>query len=354
MSKIFKIIKSVRKNIIELKPYSSARDEFKGKADVFLDANENAYGNKAVPNFNRYPDPLQSELKAEISDWKKISKEKIFLGNGSDEAIDILFRIFCTPGKDEVIICPPTYGMYEVSATINDVKIKKVNLINDFQLDVKRILKNISIKTKMIFICSPNNPTGNLMQEKSILKISASFNGLVILDEAYIDFAPGKSFLNKLKVLDNLVILQTFSKAGGLAGLRLGMAFANEKVIDLMNKVKPPYNINQFSIDAGLKSIPAHKKSEKLIREFIGMRKKLAKDLNDLKCVVEVFPSDANFLLVKMKNAKKAYDYLSRKGIVVRDRSSVIKDGNCLRITIGTSQENKKLMDCLKKIDNEK
>lgn len=354
MTKISKIIKSVRKNIRELKPYSSARDEFKGKADVFLDANENAYGNSVVPNFNRYPDPLQIDLKNEISRWKKVSKNEIFLGNGSDEAIDILFRIFCTPGKDEVIICPPTYGMYEVSANINDVNVKKINLTNEFQLDVKSILKNISKKTKMIFICSPNNPSGNLMKKESVVSILESFDGLVILDEAYIDFAPGKSFLKELDDYDNLVILQTFSKAGGLAALRLGMAFADEKVIGLMNKVKPPYNINQFTIDAGMKAIPVLEKSEKLIGDFIRMREKLAKDLVALKSVTEVYPSDANFLLVKMKNAKKAYDYLSKKGIVVRDRSSVIKGGNCLRITIGTSEENKKLVTCLKKFDNEK
>lgn len=352
MISIEKILAKVRKNILQLKPYSSARDEFKGSADVFLDANENPFGSPVTEgNFNRYPDPLQWKLKQEIAKVKLISEKNIFIGNGSDEPIDILFRVFCEPGKDQILICPPTYGMYEVSANINDVQIQKVNLIKDFQLNVTEILDAIEPNTKMIFICSPNNPSGNLMKEEDVVKVLSSFDGIVVVDEAYIDFSE-KSFLNSLSEFPNLVILQTFSKAYGMAGLRIGMAFAHEEIISIMNKVKPPYNLNQYSIEQGIISIKNSDKVKSWVKEIQNSRFKIREELMRLKIVEKVFPSEANFLLVKFKNATEIYNALTKNGIVVRDRSSQVHCENCLRITIGTPEENMRLLDELNKLDH--
>jgi histidinol-phosphate aminotransferase len=346
------IIKSlVRSNILQLKPYSSARDEFKGRAEVFLDANENPFGSPLNnDHFNRYPDPMQANLKKAISDSKNIEAENIFIGNGSDEPIDIIFRIFCEPAADEVIICPPTYGMYEVSAEINNSKVKKVFLTNDFQLDTNEILQNIHSNTKLIFICSPNNPSGNLMNRSAIEKILENFKGIVVIDEAYIDFCKDASWLPVLHNYPNLIILQTFSKAFGLAGLRTGMAFAHSEIISLMNKVKPPYNLNAFSIEKATEAIRSHKLVDEWISELNAERKMLAEEISKMPITDKVYPSDANFLLVRFKNAAKVYAVCSQNGIVLRDRSSQYHCDNCLRITIGKPNENKKLITVLKNI----
>ncbi len=341
----------VRNNIKKLQPYSSARSEFKGKADVFLDANENCYGSPLNDKYNRYPDPLQIKLKEKISDIKKIPAENIFIGNGSDEAIDILFRVFCNPGMDNIIICPPTYGMYEVSANINDIKVNKINLIPEiFQLDIPNILKAISPQTKLIFICCPNNPTGNGVKWNDIKAILEKFSGIVVIDEAYINYASYKSLIPELLNYPNLVILQTLSKAWGLAGLRLGIAFATEEIISLFNKVKPPYNINQTSQLLAIEALGNINIVNQWIKETVEEREVLSAELKKMHFVLFVYDSDANFILVKMKNADMIYGYLVEKGIIIRNRSKIDLCENCLRITVGTKEENKILLDALKKI----
>jgi len=342
---MFSLDKIIRKNIKTLVPYSSARDEFKGNEGIFLDANENAYGDGR----NRYPDPLQLSLKKKIADLKSISPEKIFLGNGSDEAIDILFRAFCEPGVDNVIVCPPTYGMYEVSANINDVQVKKVSLIPElFQLDAEGILKVINESTKLIFVCCPNNPTGNGVKWKDIKMLLEKFGGIIVVDEAYIDFASYRSLLAELDNYPNLVILQTFSKAWGMAGLRVGMAFASQEIITVFNKIKPPYNVNSISQQLVSEALDRKEKVENLIKEIVEQRKKLEKELEQLDFVLKIYPSEANFLLIKVNDPKKLYDYLVHNKIVVRDRSKVPLCEGCLRITIGTQEENKILLETLR------
>lgn len=349
MKNNFEIISLVRKNILNLKPYSSARDEFKGEASVFLDANENAHGSPIEINFNRYPDPLQLKFKKELEKIKNVNFNQIFVGNGSDEAIDLLFRIFCEPGKDKILICPPTYGMYEVAANINDIALQKVNLTGDFQLDLAKMFSVIDATTKLIFICSPNNPSGNLMNRNDIIEVLEKFNGIVVVDEAYIDFAD-YSLVNLINEYSNLVILQTLSKAYGMAGLRIGMAFSNSTIIDFMSKVKAPYNLNEYSILQAIEAIKNKNKVDFWISETKNEKRKIINDLTNLKIVEKVYPSDANFLLVKFNDSKKVYDYLLSKGIVVRDRSSQVNCENCLRITIGTSEENLKLLNTFKEI----
>jgi histidinol-phosphate aminotransferase len=328
--------------------YSSARHEFSGNARIFLDANENAFGSPLDEDYNRYPDPLQLSVKEKISKIKGVPPENIFLGNGSDEAIDLLFRIFCEPGKDNVIICPPTYGMYEVCAEMNDVSLKKVPLTTEFQLDLDRIEEVIDPFTKLIFICSPNNPTGNSINRSDIEVMLNNFEGLVVIDEAYINYAKQKTFIPELMEYPNLVILQTLSKAWGLAGLRLGMAFAGQPVIDLMNKVKYPYNINtatQQLVSAALDNIIT---VNDWIQITVEQREWLRDALMQFPFTQAVYPSDANFLLIKMEGAKKIYEFLTAKGIIVRDRSKVILCDDCLRVTIGTPEENQLLTDALK------
>ena len=345
----------VRENIKKLVPYSSARSEYKGTEGIFLDANENSFCPNVSENeiigtaLNRYPDPMQFSLKEEISKIKFIPAKNIFLGNGSDEAIDILYRAFCEPGKDNTLICPPTYGMYEVSANINNVEVIKVSLIAEtFQLDTEAILKSITQNTKLIFICCPNNPTGNGVKWLAIKQILDNFNGIVVIDEAYIDFAGYRSLIPELANYPNMVILQTFSKAWGLAGLRLGMAFASEEIIEIFNKIKPPYNINAVSqklvIDILNNSAPV---SSSVI-EIISERKKLSEALSKLKFVLKVYPSEANFLLVKTTNANNVYAYLIKNKIIVRKRNTIILCDDCLRITIGTKKENEILLNILK------
>ena len=345
---MFDINNIIRQNIKTLKPYSSARDEFQGEASVYLDANENSFGSPLEQSYNRYPDPLQFEVKKRLSEIKGVPPKHIFLGNGSDEAIDILFRSFCNPGVDNVILVPPTYGMYEVSANINDIAIKRVPLTEDFQLNLEGIAEAIDNKTKLIFICSPNNPTGNSINREDVETVLANFNGIVVIDEAYINFSRQKTFIQELTEYANLVILQTLSKAWGLAGLRIGMAFASEEIIEVMNKVKPPYNINEASQQLALKALQNIDLVNLWIRETLAERDKLVLELKDFDFVLDIYPSDANFILVKTTDPKGIYNYLVGKGIIVRDRSKVELCEGCLRITIGTPEENITLVQTLK------
>jgi len=349
---MFNLQNIIRNNIKNLTPYSSARDEFKGEASVYLDANENSLGSPLMKWYNRYPDPYQWKLKDVISTVKGIAPENIFLGNGSDECIDLLYRCFCNPGKDNIIICPPTYGMYEVSANINDIVIRKAPLQDDFQLDLIHLENLIDAVTKIIWICSPNNPTGNSINHHDIEMLLNNFSGLVVVDEAYINFARQNSAVSLLADYPNLVVLQTFSKAWGLAALRLGMAFASTDIITILNNVKPPYNVNQATQELAMKALEEVGQVNDMIREIVSMRNALAEVFNSLPSVEKVYPSDANFLLVKIKEARKVYEYLLTKGIVVRDRSNVILCEGCLRITIGTEKENTLLVDALIEIED--
>ena len=356
-----------RENIKNLKPYSTARDEYKGQASVFLDANENAFGSpfsnedsqeagleggqtksSTRKNYNRYPDPLQLDLKEAISKIKGVPIENTFLGNGSDEAIDLLFRSFCEPRKDNVIILPPTYGMYEVSANINDVEIRKVNLLPNFQLNLEGIAEAIDENTKLIFICSPNNPTGNSIIRTDIETVLANFQGLVVIDEAYINYAKQRTFIQELTEYPNLVVMQTFSKAWGLAALRLGMAFAARPVIDILNKVKAPYNVNQATQDIALEALKNIEQVNEWIKITVAEREQLSEQLLALPMVKKVYPSDANFILVQVEDALGTYNSLVDLGIIIRDRSKVTLCEGCLRITIGTEEENIRLLDALK------
>lgn len=345
----FSINKLLRPHIAKLTPYSSARDEYSGKEGVFLDANENPIGSITTANFNRYPDPYQSQLKEKIAVIKNVPASGIFLGNGSDEAIDLLFRAFCNPGKDNIIILPPTYGMYEVSAEINDVSIKRVNLSEDFQLRPNEILAKVDDFTKIIFICSPNNPSGNEMKKEAILQILNGFDGLVVVDEAYVDFSTNPSFSQFLDQYPNLLVMQTFSKAWGLASLRLGMAFASTDVIQVLNRIKPPYNISGLTQETVLASLGEVDKKNAMVADILEERRTLAEALHKLPLVEKVYPSDANFLLVKINGARQIYDYLVDNKIIVRDRSKVVLCEDCLRITVGTAKENGILLDILKK-----
>jgi histidinol-phosphate aminotransferase len=354
----FDLDKITRENIKKLVPYSSARDEYKGKEGIFLDANENSFGapittgNKYDANLNRYPDPMQLQVKEKLSKIKGLPMQNIFLGNGSDEAIDILFRAFCNPTKDNIIVCPPTYGMYEVSANINDVAVKKIPLTKDeFQLDLNAIINAIDTNTKLIFICCPNNPTGNAVAWSSIKTILEKFDGIVVLDEAYINFASYRSLIPELLNYPNLVILQTLSKAWGLAGLRVGMAFASEPIIDLFNKIKPPYNINVVSQQIALEALDNIDKVNNWIKEIVSERQKLKVEIEKLPFVLKVYPSEANFLLVKTIDANKVYHYLESKEIIVRNRNSVTLCEGCIRITIGTIDENKSIINALKQFN---
>lgn len=353
---MFDLNNILRENIKKLVPYSSARDEYKGTEGIFLDANENSLGSPLMLEvegtemaLNRYPDPLQLDVKEKLSKIKGVPVQNIFLGNGSDEAIDILFRSVCNPGVDNVIVCPPTYGMYEVSANINDVEIIKVPLTAEtYQLNVDAIQKAINKNTKLIFICSPNNPTGNNLEWQSIETLLENFNGLLVIDEAYINFSKSPSTIPQLLNYPNLVVLQTLSKAWGLAGLRIGMAFASRDIIDVFNKVKPPYNINVVSQRFALQALDNMQQVNEWIKLIVSEREKLKKELLTLPFVNKVYPSDANFILAKTADAKRIYNYLVNNKIIVRDRSSVTLCEGCLRITIGTPEENEKLVGSLK------
>ncbi|WP_342647965.1 histidinol-phosphate transaminase [Mucilaginibacter sp. CSA2-8R] len=345
---MFELKNILRENIKNLKPYSSARDEFQGEASVYLDANENAFGSPLEQNYNRYPDPMQYAVKKRLSDIKGVPPRNIFLGNGSDEAIDILFRSFCNPGTDNVILVPPTYGMYEVSANINDVETRKVNLTDEYQLNMEGIAEAIDKNTKLIFICSPNNPTGNSIHREDIETLLTNFNGLVVVDEAYINFSRQKTFIQELTEYANLVVLQTLSKAWGLAALRVGMAFASEEIIEVMNKVKPPYNVNEASQQLALQALQNVEQVNQWIKETLSERDQLVLNLKAFDFVLEIYPSDANFILVKTTDAKGIYNFLVSHGIIVRDRSKVELCEGALRFTIGTPEENKTLLNTLK------
>jgi histidinol-phosphate aminotransferase len=335
----------VRKNIRQLTPYSSARSEFKGAAEIFLDANENPF----ETGLNRYPDPLQWKLKERVSELKGVPVEQIFLGNGSDEAIDLVVRIFCEPRVDHIITLPPTYGMYQVSADIADVAVVGIPLTADFQPDVEAILAAANTQSKILFICTPNNPTGNNVDLETIQTLAQRFPGIVVVDEAYTDFSDQPSCLTLLSDLPNLVVFQTFSKAWGLAGLRLGMAFASKEIIGLFNKVKPPYNLNQLTQQAALKILTEDvAKKDKMVQTLLEERAQLIIALQDLPFVEKIYPSDANFILVKVDNAVAWYQFLVEKGIIVRSRANVRLIEGSLRITVGRPDENAALINALK------
>lgn len=336
----------VRKNVLAMKPYSSARDEFHGEAEVFLDANENPYPSP----YNRYPDPLQWKVKEKLAALKGVDPQQIFLGNGSDEPIDLIIRAFCEPNQDSILITEPTYGMYKVCAEVNAVKVQQVLLTPDFDLDLEAIPNTFDATTKVIFLCSPNNPTGNLLSREKIVEVLKRFYGLVVIDEAYIDFTKSKSFLSELKKYPNLVVLQTFSKAWGLAGLRLGMCFASEEIISILNKIKYPYNVNVRTQELALDALENAYRKDIWVDEILKERTLLANELKRLGVVEKVFHTDANFLLVRVKDAQSTYQYLMDNRIIVRDRSRVNLCYNCLRITVGTPEENKRLIEGLKKL----
>ena len=318
---------------------------------MFLDANENPFERENVPGVNRYPDPYQYDVKVLLSKLKSVPIQQIFIGNGSDEVIDLLIRAFCEPGKDSIIILPPTYGMYEVSASIHNVGIKKIELTADFQLDVQSVLSKVSENDKILFICSPNNPSGNLLNRKDILELAGGFEGIIAIDEAYIDFAPdGTSLVSELEKFPNMLVMQTLSKAWGFAGLRLGLGFASVEMISLLNKIKPPYNINLLSQKAAIEGLQNADQVKSWVKTLIIEREQLAMEIEKLDFVEKVFPSDANFILVKMQNARQVYDQLLQKLIIVRDRSKVVLCDNSLRISIGTSEENQKLLAALKNL----
>lgn len=335
----------IRPNIARLKPYSSARDEYKGaEASVFLDANENPYN---APH-NRYPDPLQGEVKRELARIKQVKPERIFLGNGSDEAIDLLFRAFCEPRIDNVVAIDPTYGMYQVCAEINDVGYRRVLLDEQFQFSAASLLEKVDGHTKLIFLCSPNNPTGNNLSSKEIESLLVQFEGLVVVDEAYIDFSEERSWLTRLDDFPNLVVLQTFSKAWGCAAIRLGMAFASQDIIAVFNKIKYPYNVNQLTQQQALEMLHRYYEIERWVKTLKTERGYLEEEFQKMPCTVKVFPSDANFFLVRVTDAVAIYNYLVGKGIIVRNRHTVSLCGNCLRVTVGTRYENVQLIEALK------
>jgi histidinol-phosphate aminotransferase len=339
------IQKLVRPHIADLQPYSSARDEFDPveKEVVYLDANENPFDN----GVNRYPDPQQRKLKEVIASRKGISAKQLLLGNGSDEVLDLIFRAFCTPNQDEIIVMPPTYGMYKVLANINCITLLEVPLDNDFQLVTKDILSQISFQTKAIFLCSPNNPTGNSFRREDILNLLQNFNGLVVIDEAYIDFSAQKSLVSDLSSFPNLIITQTLSKAYGLAGIRLGICIASEEIIDILNKIKPPYNINSLTQERAISVLKDVDTTQRQIKQLLAERNDLFAQLQMVSFVVKVYPSDANFLLVQVDDANKRYAQLIENDIVVRNRSKQMGCENCLRFSVGTPQENKILIEIL-------
>jgi histidinol-phosphate aminotransferase len=334
----------IRKNIKAMKPYSSARDEFKDlKADmVFLDANENPF----ETNLNRYPDPQQTALKEVISKQKKLAINQVLLGNGSDEVLDLIFRAFCEPNQDSVLTLPPTYGMYSVLAQLNSIENIEVSLTSDFKIDVDQVLKQVKPSTKLLFICSPNNPSGNVMDVNAVTKLLKAFNGLVVIDEAYIDFTEVESWTQRLNQFPNLIVTQTLSKAYGLAGIRLGTCYASKEIIAVLNKIKPPYNINTLTQQAAIDALQDTEVSAQVF-SILSEREKLSSALEACFFVEKVFPSDANFILIKVDNANKRYDELIKNGIVVRNRTTQLGCENCLRISVGTPVENTQLLTLL-------
>lgn len=355
----FNLQKALRPHIAAIKPYSSARDEYSGAEGVFLDANENSMGTPGVGTpgvatlgspvqFHRYPDPYQQKLKQRIAEIKGISASHIFLGNGSDEAIDLLMRAFCRPGVDNIVTLPPTYGMYAVSAAINDVEVKEALLTDDYLINPETLDAGIDENSKVIFFCSPNNPSGNLMQSDLIEHYLQTFEGLVVVDEAYIDFTDTKSWVSRLSEFPNLLVMQTMSKAWGMAALRLGMAYASEEIMVVLNKIKPPYNINALTQQEALKVLKQTDAQQQKVQQLLREREKLRQSLEQLPMVQKIYPSDANFLLVRMQEAGAIFHYLIDKKVIVRDRSKVVLCEGCLRITVGTVEENERLLAELK------
>lgn len=340
----FDIQHLLRPHLRKFKAYSSARTEYTGANAIFLDANENALGAASGDDVNRYPDPVQSELKKEISKIKSIPVENIFVGNGSDEAIDLLFRAFCESGQDNVIVCPPTYGMYETSANLNNVELVEVLLTRDYQLQVEKVLAAVNEHTKMIFICNPNNPTGNLLHEKDIIAIVENFAGLVIIDEAYIDFAPSDSWILKLNQYPNVVVMQTLSKAWGMAGIRVGMAFASVEIIKILTAIKPPYNVSKLAQEAALKALKNIDYKNEMTQTIIGQTKKLIHAFEELSYVKKVHPTHSNFILIEVENPDGLYQYLTDKKVIVRNRNTTPLCEGCVRISVGTPAENDELL----------
>lgn len=342
------ILNLVRKNIRNIQPYASARDEFTESTSnmLFFDANENPFNN----GLNRYPDPQQLSVKEKLSKLKNTPKENILLGNGSDEVLDLIFRAFCEPNKDEIIILPPTYGMYKVLANINAVKVKEVELTSDFQPKTQTILLSAKKESKILFLCSPNNPTGNSFSNKEVEKLLNLFNGIVVIDEAYIDFSEQTSWLDRLEEFPNLIITQTLSKAYGLAGIRLGACYASKQIINVLNTIKPPYNINQLTQEKALNQLDRITDVNTQVLELLLQRKSMINNLKEIDFIKKIYPTDANFILIKVDDAIQRYNQLIQKGIVVRNRSSQALCNNCLRISIGTEKENKKLISTLKSL----
>jgi len=340
------IQKLLRNNLKNRSPYASARDEFTEPAEIWLDANENPF----ETGMNRYPDPRQNKLKEAVARVKQLPKNNVFIGNGSDEVLDLLFRAFCEPRIDNVIISPPTFGIFEVLAEINDVAIKKAPLNEDFSLNIERVLQQIDEHTKMIILCSPNNPTGNTLDEQAIEKLMELASPLVVIDEAYIDFSKSKGFVNKLDHYPGLVVVQTLSKAWGMAGLRLGLGLASTEIVQILDSIKPPYNINSYSQLQAIKQIDNKIDTEQQIASILAEREKIRKALEQLPGVIKVFPSDTNFLLVEIKNATQIYTALLKKGIVLRNRSGILNCKECLRITVGTPAENDRLLKELRNL----
>ena len=350
MENNFNIYNLVRENVKAMKPYSSARDEFEDfdTADmIFLDANENPFEN----GVNRYPDPQQATVKSVLAQQNSVEKNQILLGNGSDEVLDLLFRAFCEPKIDNVITLPPTYGMYGVLANLNAIENREILLSEDFQPQLEVIMKAVDKNTKMIFLCSPNNPTGNSFSEESIQYLLDNFNGLVVIDEAYIDFSDKASWIQKINTYPNLIITQTLSKAYGLAGIRLGICYASAAIIGVLNKIKPPYNVNELTQQRALHRLTNTTQIKEEINSIIEQREQLLKVLNEVNFVTKIYPTEANFILIKVDNANQRYDELIAKGIVIRNRTTQPLCENTLRLTIGTEEENKKLMAALKTLD---
>ncbi|TGE24388.1 histidinol-phosphate transaminase [Hymenobacter aquaticus] len=346
---MFELETLIRPNIRAMQPYSSARDEFQGEARVMLDANENSLGSAGPQQFNRYPDPHQRAVKAELAQLKGVEPAQIFLGNGSDEAIDLLVRLTCRPGQDHILILPPTYGMYEVAANLNDVRLERIPLTPDFQLAPEAVAHIVASDAKLVFLCSPNNPTGNLLHAEAVEQVLRGFRGLVVVDEAYADFAAAPSWTTRLAEFPNLVVLQTFSKAWGLAGLRLGMAFASPAIIGYLNKIKPPYNVSEATQQHTLAALADAPHFEQMRQELLAGRQWLQQQLSTVAIVEQLFPSDANFLLARFRpDATAVYEYLLGKGIVVRNRTTQPGCAGTLRLTVGTPAENEQLVAALR------
>lgn len=348
MKKEFNLNKLVRQSIKTLTPYASARDEYKGTSTdmIFLDANENPFESK----YNRYPDPQQDALKCILSQQKNVSKDNILLGNGSDEVLDLIFRAFCNPNIDNVITLPPTYGMYQVLASINAVNVFEIQLTKGFQPNVKQILETQNDNSKLLFLCSPNNPTANSFTSEKVEQLIKEFNGIVVIDEAYIDFSKEESWLSRLKDFPNVIVTQTLSKAYGMAGIRLGVCYASDAIITVLNKIKPPYNINAFTQDKAIERLLDSNTVAYDVKRIISDRVLLAMELSNIDCIETIYPSDTNFLLVKFDDANKRYQQLLEHGIVVRNRTNQPLCDNCLRFTVGTFMENEALIKTLKSL----